>query len=265
MKKKLKVLLILTMSSLLLACGTNETTVVNTESTESMVDKQESEIVESTEIVQETEVTEENIFTYTELEKVMYVKSSVNVRSGPDSGFEKIGSLSQNDEVKVTGQCNETNWYRIIYNEAEAYVSDNYLSDEKVKVSSNSNNVSNTNNENTYSGNSSYTETPSVTTPVETTPAPAVGPEPAYGTIVTTGHPQDGYIWCPITTIDAYYADLGGWIRASSQSTMFAARQSQETLDYYGNLVYPLRTDIGTEGQVIEYPTFWVYLGDGTF
>lgn len=235
-----------------------------------MVEKLESEIVESTEIVQETEVTEENIFTYTELEKMMYVKSSVNVRSGPDSGFEKLGSLSQNDEVKVTGKCNETNWYRIIYNEAEAYVSDNYLSDESVKVSFNSNNDSNTNNENIYNGNTgntSYVEPSSVTTPVipEPAPAPTVGPEPAYGTIVTTGHPQDGYIWCPITTIDAYYADLGGWIRASSQSTMFAARQSQETLDYYGNLVYPLRTDVGTEGQVIEYPTFWVYLGDGPF
>ena len=33
------------------------------------------------------------------------------------------------ERVKVIGQCIETGWYRILYNEVVAYVSDNYLID----------------------------------------------------------------------------------------------------------------------------------------
>ena len=52
----------------------------------------------------------------------------------PNTDGEKLGGISQNDEVKVTGQCNETGWYRISYNDSVAYVSDSYLVDEKVEV-----------------------------------------------------------------------------------------------------------------------------------
>lgn len=42
--------------------------------------------------------------------------------------------MKTNDEVTVTGQCNETGWYRIAYGDSEAYVSNKYLGDSKVEV-----------------------------------------------------------------------------------------------------------------------------------
>ena len=61
----------------------------------------------------------------------MYAKSSVNVRDLPSSDGEKLGKLSEGAEVKVTGQCNETKWYRIEYDGKVGYVSNKYLTTEK--------------------------------------------------------------------------------------------------------------------------------------
>ena len=60
----------------------------------------------------------------------MYAKSSVNVRKSPSAEDEKLGSLSTAQEVTVTG-LTSTNWYRISYNDGIAYVSANYLQNEK--------------------------------------------------------------------------------------------------------------------------------------
>lgn len=57
-------------------------------------------------------------YTYTDMSKTMYAKSAVNVRSLPSTGGTRLGSLSKNQEVAITGQCNETGWYRISYNGA---------------------------------------------------------------------------------------------------------------------------------------------------
>lgn len=73
-------------------------------------------------------------YTYTDMDATKFAKSTVNVRSLPNTDGEKLGGLSQNDEVKVTGKCNETGWYRISYNDSVAYVSDSYLVDQKVEV-----------------------------------------------------------------------------------------------------------------------------------
>ena len=70
-------------------------------------------------------------YTFTDLNKTMYATSSVNVRNLPSADGDKVGSLSKSQEVKVTGQCNETKWYRITLNGTTAYVSNNYLSDKK--------------------------------------------------------------------------------------------------------------------------------------
>ncbi len=64
-----------------------------------------------------------------ELNKTMYVISTVNVRSGHSTNYDKIGSLNRGEEVKVTGQSEKTNWYRIDYKGKEGYVSNNYLQD----------------------------------------------------------------------------------------------------------------------------------------
>ncbi|MCH5343390.1 MAG: sigma-70 family RNA polymerase sigma factor [Acetatifactor sp.] len=73
-------------------------------------------------------------YTYTDMSATMYAQSSVNVRDLPSTDGEKLGALSINQEVSVTGQCDETGWYRFEYNGQTAYVSDNYLSDSKVEV-----------------------------------------------------------------------------------------------------------------------------------
>lgn len=94
----------------------------------------ETEVVEeSTEEVTEP-VVEEPTFTYTDLSQTMYAKQSVNVRSLPSTDGEKLGGLSTAQEVTVTGQCNETSWYRIDYNGSVGYVSNNYLVTEKPVV-----------------------------------------------------------------------------------------------------------------------------------
>uniref|UniRef100_UPI004057743A SH3 domain-containing protein n=1 Tax=Acetatifactor sp. TaxID=1872090 RepID=UPI004057743A len=73
-------------------------------------------------------------YTYTDVDATMYAQKTVNVRSMPNTDGEKLGSLSTNDEVKVTGQCAETSWYRIEYSGGVAYVSDSYLGNDKVVV-----------------------------------------------------------------------------------------------------------------------------------
>ncbi len=72
-------------------------------------------------------------YTYTDMEATMYAQQTVNVRDIPSTDGNKVGSLSANDEVKVTGQA-ETGWYRIEYDGGVAYVSDSYLSEDKVEV-----------------------------------------------------------------------------------------------------------------------------------
>lgn len=103
--------------------------------------EEESEVVEETtpEQAEEPEVTIEPTetvepepqYTYTDLSQTMYAKQSVNVRSLPSTDGEKLGGLSNAQEVAVTGQCNETSWYRIDYNGSVGYVSNNYLVNEK--------------------------------------------------------------------------------------------------------------------------------------
>lgn len=73
-------------------------------------------------------------YTYADMDATMYAQKTVNVRSMPSTDGEKLGGLSTNDEVKVTGQCNETSWYRIEYDGNIAYVSDSYLGADKVQV-----------------------------------------------------------------------------------------------------------------------------------
>ena len=70
-------------------------------------------------------------YTYTDMNKTMYAKSSVNVRDLPSTDGNKLGGLSSGQAVTVTGKCNETGWYRIDYNGSVAYVSNSYLVDNK--------------------------------------------------------------------------------------------------------------------------------------
>jgi len=73
-------------------------------------------------------------YTYTEMNATMYATQTVNVRNLPSTDGEKIGSLSTNQEITVLGQCNETSWYKFELDEQTAFVSNSYLSTEKVEV-----------------------------------------------------------------------------------------------------------------------------------
>ena len=75
------------------------------------------------------------IYTYTEMTATLYATQTVNVRNLPDTTGETLGSLSTNQEVTVTAQCNETGWYMFDYNGQVAFASNNYLSETPVEVS----------------------------------------------------------------------------------------------------------------------------------
>ena len=70
-------------------------------------------------------------YTFTEMSRELYVKASVNVRSLPSTEGTKLGQLKALEKVAVTGQCKENGWYRISFNGEEAYVSGNYLVEDK--------------------------------------------------------------------------------------------------------------------------------------
>lgn len=73
-------------------------------------------------------------YTYTEMNATMYATQTVNVRNLPNTDGEKIGCLSTNQEITVLGQCNETSWYQFELDGQTAFVSNSYLSTEKVDV-----------------------------------------------------------------------------------------------------------------------------------
>lgn len=79
---------------------------------------------------------EETVYTYTELTGVMYSQTSLNVRAEPSVDGSRIGGLYRNQEVEVTGRCNETGWYRIDYGGEIGYVSNDYLAEEPVEIES---------------------------------------------------------------------------------------------------------------------------------
>lgn len=81
------------------------------------------------------EVSEEPAYTVEPMSATMYAQRSVNVRKGPGTEYDRVGSLTTNQEVAVTGKAS-TGWYEISYNGEVAYVSNNYLGNEKVVVQS---------------------------------------------------------------------------------------------------------------------------------
>ena len=167
------VLSITMLASTVTGCGSKETSevqatevveaVMETEAvvpeTEVVEEATEEIVVEDTETteVEETEAQEGADYTVKDMSATKYAKQKVNVRSGASTDYEQIGSLNANQKVTVTGQA-DTGWYRIDYNGKEGYVSDKYLSDQKVTAStsgSNTNTTTNAGNTNNASGNNS--------------------------------------------------------------------------------------------------------------
>lgn len=114
-------------------------------------------------------------YTYSELSQTMYAKSAVNVRDLPSTDGKKIGSLKANQEITVTGKCDQTGWYRFELNNTTGYVSDKYIVSEKPAV----NTVASTNNSNNTAGNTTAATQ-------QNTAAPAATPAPAQTTTTNT-------------------------------------------------------------------------------
>ena len=72
-------------------------------------------------------------YTVEDAEAVKYANQASNVRSGPSTDYEQIGSLALNQEVQVTGQAS-TGWYRIAYNGGEGFVSNALLVDAPIVI-----------------------------------------------------------------------------------------------------------------------------------
>lgn len=168
MRKITKLIVLMLMIASLTACGSkvetspivDDTPVVEEvtvdETTEDVVIEETEEIIEEAteevtededtteetpveETVEEKPVVEEPVaktvnYTYTDMSATMYAKQTVNVRDLPSTDGNKLGGLVLNDEVKVTGKCNETSWYQIEYKGNVAYVSDKYLADNKTEI-----------------------------------------------------------------------------------------------------------------------------------
>lgn len=85
--------------------------------------------------------------------QTMYAQSSVNLRQGPSTEYEKVGSLSTNQSVTVTGYVETASgkWYQLSTGE---FVSAKYLGTDKVVVQAPSNNNNSSNNNNTSNNNS---------------------------------------------------------------------------------------------------------------
>ena len=161
-------------------------TVEAVEATETEVEAQDEvadDDVAEKPVVDEEPVVEEpaSPYSYTELSQTMYAQSTVNVRDLPEQTGAKLGSLSTNQEVTVTGQCNETGWYRISYNGGEGFVSNSYLGTEKVAVKSKS------------SSTSASQSQAAAEAPAETPAEPEVQPGQLDGSSLVTEEGQLGY------------------------------------------------------------------------
>jgi len=74
-----------------------------------------------------TELTEP-VYTYTEMEDTaMWTTTNVYMRTLPSVDGEIVTLVSRGKKLTVTGQCNETGWYRVTYGEKNGYMTNKYL------------------------------------------------------------------------------------------------------------------------------------------
>ena len=73
------------------------------------------------------------VVTFQEVNETVYAKSTVNVRKGPSTDYEKIGSLSQGESATRIG-IGDNNWSKIEYKGEIAYVHSDYLQTTKPPV-----------------------------------------------------------------------------------------------------------------------------------
>lgn len=85
----------------------------------------------------EPEAEPEEIYTFDDCNEIVYATDTVNLRSGPSTDYEKVGSLKSGDSVVRTGIGIDQfeNWSRIqLADGSEVYVNNNYISTTKPVV-----------------------------------------------------------------------------------------------------------------------------------
>lgn len=112
-----------------------EVAVESVQHDEESEEPKDSDNVEATPNQEVEDTTTVPQYTYAELSKTMYATTAVNVRDLPCKEGSVLGGLSKGQEVSVKGQCQETSWFQIVYNNTTGFVSNNYLSDAKPEVS----------------------------------------------------------------------------------------------------------------------------------
>ena len=68
--------------------------------------------------------------TYKELDDILYTTDGLNVRNQPSEAGEVIGFLAEGQKALITGRCNETGWYRIVYEDEVGYACDEFFTTE---------------------------------------------------------------------------------------------------------------------------------------
>ena len=95
-------------------------------------DVEENIINESLHEITTGEVTDSNdgLYSYKSVYKKLYATDGLNVRNMPSEEGNVVGILLEGQRVVVTGQCNETGWYRIDYKGDVGYVCNEYFIEE---------------------------------------------------------------------------------------------------------------------------------------
>ena len=108
-----------------------EETIENTETEETKDSETSDEANSESEFdeVEDVEEPKEPEFVVKDYDAVLFVKNPVNVRKGPSTDYDVIGGLEKGKQITVTGRV-DTGWYRIQYNDENAYVYSSYLIDE---------------------------------------------------------------------------------------------------------------------------------------
>lgn len=112
--------------------------VVETETEEAAETETEEVTEEPAEAVTEEPVEVSDGYTYEKMDSTMYAAEKINVRSTPSQDGEKLGTLKKGEEVKVTGKCVETGWFRVAYGDGNGFVSDKYVTETAVSGTTNS-------------------------------------------------------------------------------------------------------------------------------
>jgi len=131
----------------------------------------------------------------TEMNATMYASKVANVYAKPDTS-DKIGSLSKDTEILVTGRTTDNGWIRISYEGTDAFVTKDCLTTTKpvTEESGNANSGNtgtneNNNNNNTSSGTPTPTPEPTTVPTVVPTLTPTVTPTPTPEVVEPTVAP----------------------------------------------------------------------------